>query len=239
MKRYIQGFIIFLVAGLVLGYVGFPLQRLLGTWGLVASELLVLAAALAAMRVCRFSVKETFPMARIGVRQVGGFLLLYIAGQSIASFLTALTVLVSPEVSQRLEEVGQITQTPLYIAIPVVAILPAICEEALFRGVLRRCFDDLPPMMGSLVVGLLFGAFHLDLYRLVPTAVLGVAITYLCIKSGNFWLAAGYHLLNNLMSVLQSHYGSFGGAMTLGELGVRAGIGICCWILAGRILTKR
>lgn len=239
MKNYIRGFAVFLAAGLVLGYAGFPLQRLLGTWGLVASELLVLAVALAAMRVCRFPLRETFPTARVGVRQVGGFLLLYIAGQSIASFLTALTTLVSPQVAQRLEEVGQITQAPLYVAIPAVVILPAICEEALFRGVLRRCFAGLPDWLAAVTVGLLFGVFHLDPYRLVPTAVLGVAITYLCVKSGNFWLAVGYHLLNNLMSVLQSHFGSIGGAVTLGELGVGAGIGVCCWILASRILTKR
>ena len=147
-------------------------------------------------------------------------------------------MLATPEVGQRLEQVGQLSAMPLYLAIPMVAILPALCEEALFRGVLRRCFADLPDWLTAAVVGLLFGVFHLDVYRLVPTAVLGMAITYLCVKTDNFALAVGYHLLNNLMSVLQSHFGS-GGSVTLVDLSVRAAVGVCCWILANRILTKR
>ncbi len=237
MKRYIQGLIIFSVAGLLLGYVGFPLQAALGTWGLVLTELITLGVALAAMRLCRLSFKETFPMRRITGRQWGGFALLYVAGQSLAVVLTALTMLLTPEVEQRLEAVGQITRTPLYIAIPVAVILPAICEEALFRGVLRRCFAGLPPMAVSLAVGLLFGAFHLDIYRLVPTAVLGVAITYLCVKTDNFSLAVLYHLVNNLMAVLGNHLP--GVALGLPVLAVAAPLGVGCWILASRILTKR
>ncbi len=236
MKRYIQGFGIFLVAGILLGYVGFPLQAALGAWGLVLTELITLGVALAAMGLCRFSIKETFPVHRITGRQWGGFALLYVAGQSIATFLTALTTLLTPEVSLRLEEVGQITRTPLYVAIPVVAILPAICEEALFRGVLRRCFAGLSPMTVSLAVGLLFGVFHLDIYRLVPTAVLGVAITYLCVKTDNFVLAVLYHLVNNLMSVLGNYLP--GVALGLPGLAVAAAVGVGCWILASRILTK-
>lgn len=237
MKRYIQGFLVFLAAGLLLGYVGFPLQAAWGTWGLVLTELITLGVALAAMGLCRFSVRETFPVRRLTGRQWGGFALLYIAGQSIATFLTALTALLTPEVGQRLEEVGQITRTPLIIAVPVVAILPAICEEALFRGLLRRCFAGLSPMMASLVVGLLFGLFHLDLYRLVPTAVLGVAITYLCVKTDNFALAVLYHFVNNLLSVLSNYVP--GVSLGWPGLALVALAGVGCWILASRILTKR
>ena len=237
MKRYIQGFAVFLAAGLVLGYVSFPLQRVLGAWGLVATELLTLGIAAAAMVVCRLPLCEVCPAGKVGLRQVGGFFLLYIAGQNLASVLTWLTALISPEVSQRLEEVGQLTRMPLWVAIPVVAILPAVCEEFLFRGVLRRLFADLPPMAVVLVVGLLFGAFHLDLYRLVPTAVLGVAITYLCVKTDNVYLAVGYHLLNNLSGVCRSHFGGVSAVLPGGPLFWALG-GICCWILASRILTK-
>ena len=186
MKRYIQGFAVFLAAGLALGYVSFPLQRAFGEWGLAVTELITLGIAVAAMAFCRLPLREVCPPGRIGWRQAGGFLLLYIAGQNLATLLTWVTAQFTPEVPQRLEEVGQMTHLPLWVAIPVVAVLPAVCEEFLFRGVLRRLFSDLPPMATVLVVGLLFGAFHLDLYRLVPTAVLGVAITYLCVKTENF-----------------------------------------------------
>lgn len=238
MKRYIQGISIFLASGLVLGYVGFPLQTAFGAVGLAATELLTLGMAVAAMKICRLPLREVCPTGKVGLRQVGGFFLLYIAGQNLATLLTWLTARITPEVSVRLEEVEQLTRMPLLASIVTVAILPAVCEEFLFRGVLRRLFADLPPMATALVVGLLFGAFHLDLYRLVPTAVLGVAITYLCVKTDNFYLAVGYHFLNNLLSVLSGH---FEGAVPSVTVGGPVGwliVGICCWILASRILTK-
>ena len=237
MKRYIQGFAVFLAAGLVLGYVSFPLQRAFGVYGLAVTELITLGIAVAAMAFCRLPLREVCPSGKIGWRQAGGFLLLYIAGQNLATLLTWVTACLTPEVTQRLEEVGQMTHLPLWVAIPVVAILPAVCEEFLFRGVLRRLFSDLPPMATVLVVGLLFGAFHLDLYRLVPTAVLGVAITYLCVKTDNFYLAVGYHLLNNLSAVLRAQFGGVSVVLPGGPV-IWAAVGICCWILASRILTK-
>ena len=237
MKRYIQGLAVFLAAGLVLGYVSFPLQRAFGVYGLAATELITLGIAVAAMAFCRLPLREVCPSGKIGWRQAGGFLLLYIAGQNLATLLTWVTAQFTPEVSQRLEEVGQMTHLPLWVAIPVVAILPAVCEEFLFRGVLRRLFSDLPPMATVLVVGLLFGAFHLDLYRLVPTAVLGVAITYLCVKTDNFYLAVGYHLLNNLSAVLRAQLGGVSVVLPGGPV-IWAAVGICYWILASRILTK-
>ena len=120
-----------------------------------------------------------------------------------------------------------------------VVLLPAVCEEVLFRGVLRRCFGDLDPWGQALILGILFGAFHLDTYRLVPTAVLGVAISYLCIKTDRFALAIGYHLLNNLLAVLSARGLLPGWPVTLPVFGILALFGAGCWILAARILTKR
>ena len=51
MKRHIQGLAVFLAAGLVLGYVSFPLQRAFGVYGLAVTELITLGIAVAAMVV--------------------------------------------------------------------------------------------------------------------------------------------------------------------------------------------
>ncbi len=234
MRNILRGFGLFLAGGLLLALVGFPLQTALGAWGLVLTELITLAVAWAGTALFGFSPGSVFRVRPIGWRDGVGFVLMYLGGQSIAALLTALTALISPEVGHRLEQVEQATQLPIAVAVPVLVILPALCEEALFRGVLRRCFADLPPALAATVVGLMFGLFHLDPYRLVPTAVLGVAITYLCIKTDNLLPGVLYHALNNLTAVLMPPL-----TIRLPWLAVAAAVGVGCWLGASRILTKR
>lgn len=84
------------------------------------------------------------------------------------------------------------------------ALLPAFCEEVLFRGVmqqslLRHGFNR----TGSVVaVGILFGLFHLDPYRLLPTALLGMMMGAVASVTGSVWSAVVYHLINNTVVVV-------------------------------------
>jgi membrane protease YdiL (CAAX protease family) len=64
------------------------------------------------------------------------------------------------------------------------AVSPAICEEAAFRGIILSGFAGrLAKWQTVIVVGLLFGVFHLSIYRFLPTALLGMLITYAVIET--------------------------------------------------------
>jgi membrane protease YdiL (CAAX protease family) len=66
------------------------------------------------------------------------------------------------------------------------AVSPAICEEAAFRGIILSGFAGrLAKWQTVVIVGLLFGAFHLSIYRFLPTALLGMLITYAVIETGS------------------------------------------------------
>lgn len=85
----------------------------------------------------------------------------------------------------------------------VIAVSPAICEEVLFRGpILSGLRTRLNPWASCLLVGLLFGMFHLNIYRVVPTAVLGVVITYITVRTGTIYLSMLLHFMNNAAAVL-------------------------------------
>jgi len=74
------------------------------------------------------------------------------------------------------------------LSLALIALTPAICEEALFRGAILRGFAaGLPRIMAAVITGLLFGLFHLDLWRLLPTALLGIALSLIALET---WLAA-------------------------------------------------
>jgi sodium transport system permease protein len=88
----------------------------------------------------------------------------------------------------------------------VLALTPAICEEALFRGVLLGGTRPyLTPARAILLNGLLFGAFHLSFFtafRLVPTAFLGILLAWVVVRTRSIVTSAFMHFLNNGSVVL-------------------------------------
>lgn len=86
----------------------------------------------------------------------------------------------------------------------VIALLPALGEEFIFRGLLQ---PQLHKVTGNIHVGIwisafLFSAMHLQFFGFVPRMLLGAFFGYLYYWSGNFWMAALAHFVNNGFSVL-------------------------------------
>jgi membrane protease YdiL (CAAX protease family) len=83
--------------------------------------------------------------------------------------------------------------------------MPAICEEALHRGfILSSCYYLKNKWVIILCMGIIFGIFHLDVYRFLPTAVLGMAMTYIMIETKNILLPALLHFFNNALTTFIS-----------------------------------
>jgi len=94
----------------------------------------------------------------------------------------------------------------LVSAVIVFAIVPGICEELLFRGfVLRGLATRLNPLMAIAWTAVLFGAFHFDMYRLLPTTVLGLLLGGLVWLTGSLWPAMLLHAANNTIAVLANN----------------------------------
>jgi len=97
---------------------------------------------------------------------------------------------------------------PLWQILFFFCLLPGICEEIAFRGVLLYGLrKKLTPFRLALVVGLIFGLFHVDLFRIVPTAYLGVILTAVVLLSGSILPAVAWHTLNNAFALVSSQQG--------------------------------
>jgi len=84
----------------------------------------------------------------------------------------------------------------------VFAITPAICEEGLFRGfLLGGLRNGLGKTGAILLTGFLFGLFHLNIYRLLPTAIIGFILAYLVISGSSLITAVIYHAVNNAIAL--------------------------------------
>ncbi|MGV3559178.1 CPBP family intramembrane glutamic endopeptidase [Larkinella arboricola] len=91
----------------------------------------------------------------------------------------------------------------LVIALVVIAIIPGIGEEVLFRGLLQR---KLAQWTGNVhvaiwVAAIIFSAIHVQFYGFVPRVLLGALFGYLYVWSGNLWVAILAHAVNNGFTV--------------------------------------
>ena len=89
------------------------------------------------------------------------------------------------------------------INILIVAALPALGEEFMFRGVLQKILISWfkNNHWGILVVAFCFSAFHLQFYGLIPRFLLGMFFGYLYCWSGTIWLPVLAHFLNNAIAI--------------------------------------
>lgn len=86
----------------------------------------------------------------------------------------------------------------------MIAVLPAIGEELLFRGVIQRIFINWTKSnnWGIWISAILFSALHMQFYGFIPRMFLGVLFGYLLVWSGSIWLPIVAHFINNTVAVV-------------------------------------
>ena len=100
------------------------------------------------------------------------------------------------------------SSTELFLAMFVIAVLPAIGEELVFRGLLQ---PQLHKHTGNIhlaiwISAFLFSAMHMQFFGFVPRLLLGALFGYLYYWSGNLWMAVLAHFVNNGFSVLMLYF---------------------------------
>ena len=83
----------------------------------------------------------------------------------------------------------------------IVAVVPALAEEFLFRGIVQRSMEEtVGGLRGAILAGVIFGAFHMNPFSLVPLVALGIFFGYLVFRSRNITLAVAAHFFNNFIA---------------------------------------
>ena len=94
----------------------------------------------------------------------------------------------------------------------MIAVIPAIGEELLFRGLFQRLFGEWFKNIhvAIFLAAFLFGAVHLQFYGLLPRMMLGVLFGYLYLWTGTLWAPIFAHFLNNGAAVFVSYLSNTG-----------------------------
>jgi membrane protease YdiL (CAAX protease family) len=86
----------------------------------------------------------------------------------------------------------------------VIALIPAIGEEFLFRGLIQKyCFRFFKNHhLAILITAIIFSAIHFQFYGFIPRLLLGMFFGYLVYFSGSLYPAIFAHFANNSMAVI-------------------------------------
>ena len=90
----------------------------------------------------------------------------------------------------------------------MIAMLPALGEELMFRGVIQRIFTTWSKNYhwGIWITAFLFSAMHLQFYGFFPRMALGAMFGYLLVWTGTMWVPILAHFVNNTMGVLSYYF---------------------------------
>lgn len=103
-------------------------------------------------------------------------------------------------------EVADFMSKGLLFSLFLVAVVPAICEELLFRGMLLRGLERMGAGWGIFLSGLLFGLFHFDFQRLAAQTLIGFIAAYAVYRTGSIFNGMILHFMNNALLTLLADF---------------------------------
>ncbi len=99
------------------------------------------------------------------------------------------------------------SENALILGILHIGIVPAICEEVMFRGYVQRSFEKNWGIWTAIIVsGFIFGAYHLQINNILPLSFLGIMLAYLTYISDSLIPAIVAHFVNNGGQVIASSF---------------------------------
>jgi len=95
-----------------------------------------------------------------------------------------------------------VREPSLAATLVTLAIIPALCEELVFRGVLARGLATrLPPIAAAAIAALMFSAYHMSPLQALPTFLLGIVLGVLALRARSVIPAMIAHALNNALVI--------------------------------------
>lgn len=90
----------------------------------------------------------------------------------------------------------------------MIAVLPALGEEFLFRGIIQRLLTEWTTNkhVGVWLAAFLFSFIHFQFYGFLPRFLLGLYFGYLLVWSSSIWVPVTGHFINNGVAVLYYHF---------------------------------
>lgn len=96
----------------------------------------------------------------------------------------------------------------LWFNLLIIAVIPAIGEELIFRGILQKKLLEQfkHPHVAIWLAALIFSAIHMQFQGFLSRMLLGAILGYLYHWSGNLWVAIFAHFVNNAVQIIGQYF---------------------------------
>lgn len=181
------------------------LGRNLGIAGTVVHEMILAGMGVGVFLIFKGKLKVIFPFKKPEWSKLAGTIVLWIGTYLLTLLVTLIVMFFFPsEVMGASEGVNYLVNNlSVILGMLIIALTPAIFEEIAFRGALLSCFRGAKSKWtGIIIVSLFFGACHGSIWRMIPTAMLGVAMGYILLETENMIYNMLFHFINNAVPVL-------------------------------------
>jgi uncharacterized protein len=89
------------------------------------------------------------------------------------------------------------------LVIIAISVVPAICEEVMFRGYIQRSFGfKFKPHIAAIITAVFFALYHFNPYGLIPLAIIGFYLGFAAYTSQSLVIPIIIHFLNNFFAVM-------------------------------------
>lgn len=133
-----------------------------------------------------------------------------------------------------------VEQTPLAPTWIAIALLPALAEEVVFRGVLTRSLATrFVPWLSVVLSALAFALFHLIPAQMISTFLFGLALGYITLRARSCVPSMVAHLINNTVVILVARDELPGAGKWMGKHGVVVLVAAAALFGAGLGLARR
>jgi uncharacterized protein len=197
----INMFLIFNLVIIVICGIIFGKRVILGS---IILESTMLMATLAWVGLQGTSYREIFRLNCPGIKEIGLTLIIVATGIYVASFIDQLFRFY-------LQNFGTIQESNIprprnipefTLTLAAIAVLPALAEEALFRGFIMKSYEKyLSTGKAVFISALLFGMAHLSISNFWGPFILGLLCGWLVCLFDSIFLGVIGHLLNNGLTI--------------------------------------
>lgn len=96
----------------------------------------------------------------------------------------------------------------LLLNLLVIAIIPGIGEELIFRGIIQKELNKYfkNPYVAIIIASIIFSAFHFQFQGFLPRMFLGLILGLIYFWTGSLWVPIIVHAFNNGMQVVMTYF---------------------------------
>lgn len=203
--NFIDGIIIFILTGVTLLTIGSYFQSNFGKLGLFLSQITLLIPSLIYIKIFNLDFKETFRFNKADFKEYIRAFLLWLIGFVLVGIVGSILMEKFPQWVEPLQQIEDavIFDDNIILNIFIVALMPSICEELVFRGIIMTSFKRYK-IFSVLISALFFGLLHIYPIKIIPTAIIGFVIGYSVYKSNSIYTGMFIHFINNSFSIIMS-----------------------------------